>query len=74
VTAIKVSEARTKVGSIQATPDLINNPQALQAFEGTQSQLSSALSRLMVVVERYPDLKANESFVTLQSQLEGTKI
>jgi LemA protein len=73
-TLIAVTEARAKVGSIQATPDLINNPQALQAFEGTQSQLSSALSRLMVVVERYPDLKANESFVTLQSQLEGTKI
>lgn len=72
-TLTAVTEARAKVGSIQATPDLINNPQALQAFEEAQSELSSALSRLMVVVERYPELKANQSFLTLQSQLEGTE-
>jgi LemA protein len=72
-TLTAVTQARAKVGSMQVTPDLLNNPQAMQAFEGAQSELSSALSRLMVVVERYPDLKANESFLTLQSQLEGTE-
>ena len=66
-------EARAKVGSIQATGDLLNNPEALQRFEQAQSQLSSALQRLMVVVERYPDLKANQNFLSLQSQLEGTE-
>ena len=68
-----VVEARAKVGSIQATPDLINNPQVLQRFEQAQSELSSALQRLLVVVERYPDLKANQNFLALQSQLEGTE-
>ena len=68
-----VVEARAKVGSIQATGDLLNNPEALQRFEQAQSQLSSALQRLMVVVERYPDLKANQNFLSLQSQLEGTE-
>lgn len=72
-TLTAVVEARAKVGSIQATPELINNPQALQMFEQAQSELTSALSRLMVVVERYPDLKSNQNFLALQSQLEGTE-
>jgi LemA protein len=67
-----VVEARAKVGSIQAG-NLINNPQALAEFEKAQDQLGSALQRLMVVVERYPDLKANTNFLALQSQLEGTE-
>ncbi|WP_019528296.1 LemA family protein [Dasania marina] len=68
-----VVEARAKVGSMQVNADVLNNPQALQQFEKAQGQLSSALSRLMVVVERYPDLKANQNFLALQSQLEGTE-
>ena len=68
-----VVEARAKVGSMQVSKDVLNNPQALQQFEQAQGQLSSALSRLMVVVERYPDLKANQNFLALQSQLEGTE-
>ena len=68
-----VTEARAKVGSMQVNADVLNNPAALQQFEQAQGQLSSALSRLMVVVERYPDLKANQNFLALQSQLEGTE-
>jgi LemA protein len=68
-----VTEARAKVGSVQVTPQLLNDPQAFQKFEAAQAGLSSALSRLMVVVERYPDLKANQNFLDLQSQLEGTE-
>jgi LemA protein len=68
-----VVEARSKVSSIQVDGDILNNPQALQQFEQAQGQLTSALSRLMVVVERYPDLKANQNFLALQSQLEGTE-
>jgi len=68
-----VTEARAKVGSIQVSKDAVNNPQALQQFQQAQSQLSGALSRLMVVVERYPDLKANQNFMDLQNQLEGTE-
>ncbi|MBT0664571.1 LemA family protein [Geobacter pelophilus] len=68
-----VTEARAKVGSIQATKQLVNDPQALQKFQAAQGELSGALSRLMVVVERYPDLKANQNFRDLQSQLEGTE-
>ncbi|MGK2912927.1 MAG: LemA family protein [Porticoccaceae bacterium] len=68
-----VVEARSRVGSIQAGPDLLNNPQALQQFEQAQAQLGGALQRLLVVVERYPDLKANQNFLALQSQLEGTE-
>lgn len=68
-----VVEARAKVGAMQVNADLLNNPAALQQFEQAQSQLGSALSRLMVVVERYPDLKANQNFLALQSQLEGTE-
>ncbi len=72
-TLTAVTEARAKVGGLQATPDLLNNPQALQQYEQAQAQLGSALQRLMVVVERYPDLKANQNFLALQSQLEGTE-
>ncbi len=68
-----VVEARSKVSQMTITPEIVNNPQLLQQFQSSQSQLSSALSRLMVVVERYPTLKANESFLALQSQIEGTE-
>ena len=61
-TLIAVTEARAKVGSIQAGKDLLDNPQKLQQFQAAQSELGSALQRLMVVVERYPDLKANQNF------------
>lgn len=70
---IGVTEARSKVGSIRATPELINDPAAFQQFQNAQGQLSSALSRLMVVVERYPDLKSDQNFRDLQAQLEGTE-
>jgi LemA protein len=68
-----VTEARAKVGSMQASRELINDPQAFAKFQQAQGQLSGALSRLMVVVERYPDLKANQNFLDLQNQLEGTE-
>ena len=68
-----VTEARSKVSSMQVNADLINDPKALQQFEAAQQKLSGALSRLMVVAERYPDLKANQNFLALQSQLEGTE-
>ncbi|PSV38022.1 MULTISPECIES: LemA family protein [unclassified Photobacterium] len=72
-TLTAVTEARAKVSSMQVTPETIDNPEAFKKFEAAQGQLSSALSRLMVVSERYPDLKANEQFITLQAQLEGTE-
>jgi LemA protein len=72
-TLTKVIEARAKATSIQATPDLINNPEAFQKFQAAQGELSSALSRLMVTVERYPELKANAAFQDLRVQLEGTE-
>ncbi|SNB45795.1 LemA family protein [Geobacter sp. DSM 9736] len=72
-TLTAVTEARAKVGSIQASKQLIDNPQAFSQFQAAQGQLSGALSRLMVVVERYPDLKANQNFLDLQNQLEGTE-
>jgi LemA protein len=68
-----VTEARSKVGSIQATPELINDPQAFQKFQAAQGELTSALSRLMVVVEMYPELKSDQNFRDLQAQLEGTE-
>jgi LemA protein len=68
-----VTNARAKVGSIQATPELLNNPQAFSQFQQAQGELSSALSRLMVVVERYPELKSDRNFRDLQAQLEGTE-
>lgn len=72
-TLTAVTEARARVGGLQATPDLLDNPQALQQYEQAQAQLGSALQRLMVVVERYPELKSNQNFLALQSQLEGTE-
>ena len=68
-----VTEARAKVGAIRATPELVNDPQAFQQFQAAQGELSSALSRLMVVVERYPELKSDANFRDLQAQLEGTE-
>lgn len=68
-----VTEARAKVGSMQVTKDVLDNPATMNKFQQTQGELSGALSRLMVVVEKYPDLKANENFVDLQKQLEGTE-
>ena len=70
---IGVTEARSKVGSIQATPELIDDPQAFQQFQAAQGELTGALSRLMVVVERYPELKSDANFRDLQAQLEGTE-
>ena len=70
---VEVTEARSKVGSIQMDESILNDPEKFQQFEQAQSQLGSALQRLMVVVERYPDLKSNQNFLTLQSQLEGTE-
>ncbi|MES2626593.1 MAG: LemA family protein [Pseudomonadota bacterium] len=70
---IAVTEARSKVSSMQVDENLINDPAALQQFQEAQSQLTGALSRLMVVVEMYPDLKSNQNFLALQSQLEGTE-
>jgi len=72
-TLTAVVEARSRVGALQAGPELLDNPQALQRFEQAQAQLGSALQRLLVVVERYPELKSNQNFLTLQSQLEGTE-
>lgn len=72
-TLTAVVEARAKVGSMQVDQSIINDPAALQQFEQAQAQLSGALQRLMVVVERYPDLKSNQNFLALQSQLEGTE-
>lgn len=68
-----VTEARAKVGSIQVDSKLLDDPQRLKQFEAAQQQLQGALQRLMVVVEKYPDLKANQNFLALQSQLEGTE-
>ena len=72
-TLTKVIEARSKATSIQATPELINDPAAFNKFQQAQGELSSALSRLMVVVEQYPNLKANQGFQDLRVQLEGTE-
>ena len=72
-TLTKVIEARSKATSIQATPDLVNNPEAFNKFQQAQGELSGALSRLMVVAERYPDLKANQAFRDLRVTLEGTE-
>ncbi len=72
-TLTKVIEARSKATSIQATPELINDPAAFQKFQQAQGELSGALSRLMVLTENYPNLKANQAFRDLQAQLEGTE-
>lgn len=70
---VDVTQARAKVGSIQVDGNMLDNPEKLKQFEQAQRQLGSALQRLMVVAERYPDLKANQNFLALQSQLEGTE-
>lgn len=72
-TLIAVTEARAKVGSMQVDSKLLDDPQRLKQFEEAQSQLQGSLQRLMVVVEKYPDLKSNQNFLALQSQLEGTE-
>lgn len=72
-TYIAVTEARAKVGQIQITPQMLEDPQAFEKFQAAQDNLSSALSRLLVAVENYPQLKANENFLQLQAQLEGTE-
>src|SRR5512147_3014045 len=72
-TLTAVTEARAKVGSIQMSKNLMDDPKAFSQFQEAQGSLSSALSRLMVVVEKYPDLKANQNFQDLQNQLEGTE-
>ncbi len=68
-----VTEARAKVNQIKLTPEMLSDPNAFQKFQAAQDGLSSALSRLLVTVERYPELKANENFLQLQAQLEGTE-
>lgn len=68
-----VTKARSAATGFQITPEVLNDPQAFQKFQQVQGELSSALSRLMAVSERYPDLKANSNFRDLQSQLEGTE-
>jgi LemA protein len=72
-TLTAVTEARAKVGTMQVSKDVLNNPETLKKFQQAQGELSGALSRLMVVVEKYPDLKANQNFMDLQKQLEGTE-
>ena len=72
-TLTKVVEARAKATSIQATPELINDPAAFKRFQDAQGELSGALSRLLVVTENYPNLKANQGFQDLRVQLEGTE-
>ena len=68
-----VTEARAKVGSIQMTPELLDNPEALAKFQAAQGELTTALKSLLAVTENYPDLKSNTNFLELQAQLEGTE-
>lgn len=70
---IGVTEARASVGQMKVDRNVLNNPQAFQQFQNAQDGLGSALSRLMVVVEKYPELKSNQNFLDLQAQLEGTE-
>ncbi|HEX7441575.1 MAG TPA: LemA family protein, partial [Caldimonas sp.] len=72
-TLTKVIEARSRATSIQATPELVNNPEAFDKFQKAQGELTGALSRLMVVAEQYPTLRANQAFQDLRVQLEGTE-
>jgi LemA protein len=68
-----VVEARAKATSVQVTPETLTDPNAMKVFQENQAQLTGALSRLMAIVENYPDLKSNQNFLALQSQLEGTE-
>jgi LemA protein len=68
-----VVEARSRISKMSVSPEILNNPGSLAKFQEAQTQLTSALSRLMVVVEQYPDLKASQNFLALQTQLEGTE-
>ena len=72
-TLTRVIEARAKATSVQVTPETLNDPQAMQRFQAAQGELGSALSRLLVVAEQYPSLKANQGFSDLRVQLEGTE-
>src|SRR5688500_2471901 len=69
----EVTEARARATGVQLTPEALNDPKAMERFQAAQAQLSGALSRLLVVVEKYPDLKSNANFMALQQQLEGTE-
>ena len=69
----EVTEARTRVSQMNISPEMLSDPEAFQQFQQNQGELTSALQRLMVVVEAYPDLKSNENFLALQQQLEGTE-
>jgi LemA protein len=69
----EVTNARARATAISIPPDVVTNPEAFKRFQELQQQLSGALARLLAVVERYPDLKANQNFLALQSQLEGTE-
>lgn len=70
---LQVTEARTRVTQMNISPELLSDPAAFEAFQANQGALTSALQKLMVVVEAYPDLKSNENFLALQQQLEGTE-
>jgi LemA protein len=70
---VSVTEARASVGQLKVTPDVLRDPKAFKNFQQAQDGLGAALSRLLVVVEKYPNLKSNENFLALQSQLEGTE-
>jgi LemA protein len=72
-TLTQVTEARAKVGTVQMSKDVLDDPKKFEEFQAAQNSMSSALSRLLVVVEKYPDLKANQNFMDLQHQLEGTE-
>ena len=70
---IGVTEARSRVGSVQATPETVDDPETFARFQAAQQELSGALARLLVVVERYPELRSDQNFRDLQAQLEGTE-
>lgn len=72
-TLTQITEARARISQINLNADIINNPEALKSFQAMQGSLAGVLSRLLVVAERYPDLKANQGFLALQTQLEGTE-
>lgn len=72
-TLTAITEARAKIGSLQMSKNILDDPKAFSEYQEAQAQMSSALSRLMVIVENYPDLKANQNFLDLQHQLEGTE-